>query len=180
MRSSFETLKSSLVFTKINIHARQRTCTCSTVKTVDLAHIIPPSRWRGTDGICVLGRAPVSVSRYSPLPPPLLWHMGCIGIWVCHKHPFLLIFCWIDCSGFIVRLEKFSIIWRRHHIAGEGLQNLDLCSALMAIEQWGFFNVPHLLCHGACIYNCQIQGHVTLTPIAERLAVELSLPVFTT
>ena len=30
----------------------------------------------------------------------------------------------------------------------------------------------HLLCHG------HLQGPVTLTPIAERLAVELSLPVF--
>ena len=26
--------------------------------------------------------------------------------------------------------------------------NFDLCSALMAIEQWGFFSVPHLLWHG--------------------------------
>jgi hypothetical protein len=30
-------------------------------------------------------------------------------------------------------------------IAGEGLQNLDLCSALRAIEQGGIFIVPHLL-----------------------------------
>ena len=41
-----------------------------------------------------------------------------------------------------------------------GLQILSfICSSLMVIELWGF---------------------VTLTPIAERLAVELSLPVFTT
>jgi hypothetical protein len=30
-------------------------------------------------------------------------------------------------------------------IAGEGLQNLGLCSALMAIEQGGVFIVLHLL-----------------------------------
>jgi hypothetical protein len=30
-------------------------------------------------------------------------------------------------------------------IAGEGLQNLDLCSALKAFEQGGIFIVPHLL-----------------------------------
>jgi hypothetical protein len=30
-------------------------------------------------------------------------------------------------------------------IAGEGLQNLDLCSALRAFEQGGIFIVPHLL-----------------------------------
>ena len=31
-----------------------------------------------------------------------------------------------------------------------------LCFALMAIEQWGFFNMPHLLWHGASVYN----GHL--------------------
>jgi hypothetical protein len=30
-------------------------------------------------------------------------------------------------------------------IAGEGLQNLGLCSALGAFEQGGIFIVPHLL-----------------------------------
>jgi hypothetical protein len=30
-------------------------------------------------------------------------------------------------------------------IAGEALQNLGLCSALMAFEQGGIFFVPHLL-----------------------------------
>ena len=58
--------------------------------------------------------------------------------------------------------------------------NFDLCSALMAIEQWGFFNVPHLLRHGPALYNGHLRGPVTLTPVAERFAVELSLPVFTT
>ena len=47
----------------------------------------------------------------------------------------------------------------------------------MDIEQWGFFSVPHLLWHVASIYNGHIRGPVTLTPIAERLVVELSLLV---
>ena len=55
--------------------------------------------------------------------------------------------------------------------------NFDLCSALMAIEQWGFFSVPHLLWHQVFFYNGHLRGPVTLTPIAERMAVELSLPV---
>ena len=38
---------------------------------------------------------------------------------------------------------------------------------------------PHLLWHGAFIYNGQLQGPVTLTPNAECLAVDLSLPVIT-
>ena len=50
----------------------------------------------------------------------------------------------------------------------------------MAIEQWGFFNVPHQLRHGPTLYDGHLRGPVTLTPVAEGLVVELSLPVFTT
>ena len=39
-------------------------------------------------------------------------------------------------------------------ITDEGLQILTgLCSALMAIEQWRFFTVPHLLWHGTSVDN---------------------------
>ena len=65
-------------------------------------------------------------------------------------------------------------------IDGEGLQSLNLaCLALIAVEQWGFFSVPHLLWHGRTLYNGHLRGPVTLKPVAERLAVELSLPVLT-
>ena len=43
-----------------------------------------------------------------------------------------------------------------------------------------FFSVPHLLWHWISVYNGHLQEPVTLTPIAERLTVELSLPVITT
>ena len=33
-------------------------------------------------------------------------------------------------------------------ITGERLQIIDLCAALMATEQWGFFSLPHLLWQG--------------------------------
>ena len=56
----------------------------------------------------------------------------------------------------------------------------ELCPALMAIEHWRFFSVPHLLWHRASFYNGHLQWPVTLTPNAERLAVEKSLPVLTT
>ena len=84
-------------------------------------------------------------------------------------------------GGVIVLLENFHS-YGHVTIADEGLVNFDLCSALMhmAIEQWGFISVPHLLWHGASVYNGHLRGPMTLTPIAERLAVELSLPVFTT
>ena len=40
----------------------------------------------------------------------------------------------------------------------------------------------HVLLHGASIYryNGHLRGPATLAPVAEHLAVELSLPVFTT
>ena len=58
--------------------------------------------------------------------------------------------------------------------------NFGLCSAVMTIEQWGLFIVPHLMWHGVSVYNGHLRRRVTLTRIAELLAVELSLPVFTT
>ena len=80
---------------------------------------------------------------------------------------------------FVVPLENFSLIWRRHHYRWRAA-NFDLCSARVAIEQWVFFSVPHLLWHGASVYNGHLKGQLTLTPIAECVAVELFLPIFTT
>ena len=57
---------------------------------------------------------------------------------------------------FLVPLENFSLIWRRHHYRWRAA-NFDLCSALLAIEQWWSFSVSHLLWHGASVYN----GHHT-------------------
>ena len=53
-----------------------------------------------------------------------------------------------------------------------------LCSALMAIELWGIFSMPHLLWHGPTLHNGHLRGPVTLTTVVERLAVELSLTCF--
>ena len=85
---------------------------------------------------------------------------------------------WFVCLGFILPLENFSLIWRRHRWRAA---NFDLCSALMAIEQSGFLSVPYLLWHGASVYNLYyLRGPATLSPIIERSVVDLSLPVFTT
>jgi hypothetical protein len=48
---------------------------------------------------------------------------------------------------FYVPLKFLSLIWIMGDvtIAGEGLQNLGLCSALRAFEQRGIFIVPNLL-----------------------------------
>ena len=89
----------------------------------------------------------------------------------------------IVCLEFFIPLETFSLIYKCHHcqwrvIASEGLQILTY--PLMAIEQWGFFSGRHLLWQGASVYNGHLRGPVTHTPIAECLAVELTLPVLTT
>ena len=93
-----------------------------------------------------------------------------------HQLFIMFIFFWFVCVGFTIPLENFSLIRRRHHYRRRAA-NFDLCSALMVIEQWGFFSVSHLLWYGASFYNGHLRGPVTLTPIAERLPVELSLLV---
>ena len=81
------------------------------------------------------------------------------------------------CLGIFIPLEKCSLIWRRLHYRWRPA-NVDLYLILMSIEQWGFFNVPHLMWHRTPVYNAHHLWPVTLSPIAKRLAVELPLPVF--
>ena len=79
---------------------------------------------------------------------------------------------------FVVPLENFSLIWRLHLYQWRAA-NFNQCSALMTMDKWGFFSLPHLVWHGTSAYNGNLQGPVTLTLIADRFAVELLLPVFT-
>ena len=51
------------------------------------------------------------------------------------------------CMELIIPLENFSLIQIRHHYRWMAAK-IDLYSAHTAIEQWGFFSVPHLLWHG--------------------------------
>ena len=90
-----------------------------------------------------------------------------------------LFYLFVCMFGIFVPLENLSLMWRRHHYRWKAA-NFDLCSIFMATERWGFLSLPHLLCHGASVYNGHLRGPVTLTPTAEHLAVKLSLPVFTT
>ena len=72
--------------------------------------------------------------------------------------------------------QEFSFMWRHYHYLWRATI-FYLYSALKTIEQWGFFNEPHLLWHKPTLYNGHPRGPVTLIPVAEPLAVELSLPV---
>ena len=66
-------------------------------------------------------------------------------------------------------------------ITGEGLQILTY-----SLHWWQFSIEGSLLCHllwhgtSILIYNGHFEGPVTLIPVAERLAVEMILPVLTT
>ena len=46
---------------------------------------------------------------------------------------------------------------------------------MLVLMSSGFFSVPHLLWLRRFVYNGHLRGPATLTPITERLAVELSL-----
>jgi hypothetical protein len=62
-----------------------------------------------------------------------------------HQNDWLIIYCF----------TSHSRIFHLHGdvtIAGEGLQNLGLCSAHRAIEQGGIYIVPHLLWHGTSVF----------------------------
>ena len=74
------------------------------------------------------------------------------------QHLFYLYFQCIFLSIFSKSPSRYHYRWRA--------SNFDLCSALMTIEQWGFFSVPHLVWYGTSVYNGHLRGPVTLTPIA--------------
>ena len=64
-------------------------------------------------------------------------------------------------------------------IADEGLQILSYARQSRPLSCEGSLTC-HLYCDtGASVQNGHLRGPVTLTPTAERLAVKLSLPVFT-
>ena len=47
----------------------------------------------------------------------------------------------------LVAIEDFSLTLRRHYY-GFRVSDLDLCSVLTVIEQWGIISVPYLMCKG--------------------------------
>ena len=78
-----------------------------------------------------------------------------------------------------VPLENCSLRWRWHYYRCRAT-NFDLFSALSVIDQKGFSGAPHLLWHRTYIYDGHLRGPMTLSLVAERQTVELSLPVLTT
>jgi hypothetical protein len=64
----------------------------------------------------------------------------------------------IDYLRFYVLLKNIFHLYGDVTIAGEGLQNLGLCSALRAFEQGEIVIVPHLLWHGASVFPVLSEG----------------------
>jgi hypothetical protein len=67
-------------------------------------------------------------------------------------HSEIISFYLINYLLFHVPLKLFYL-YRDVTIAGEGLQNLGLYSALRAFEQGGIFIVLHLLWHGTSVFS---------------------------
>jgi hypothetical protein len=65
---------------------------------------------------------------------------------------------WLIIYGFTSRSRIFHL-YGDVVIAGEGLQNLTLCSALRAFEQGGIFIVPHLLWHRTSVFLVSSEEH---------------------
>ena len=60
----------------------------------------------------------------------------------------MICFCLFVCvlvRGFSSHSRIFHSLLKTHYYRWRAT-NFELCSALMAIEQWGFFNVPHQRC----------------------------------
>ena len=80
--------------------------------------------------------------------------------------------------GFSVPLENFSLIWRRQ-MAGEGLQMLTFVRLSLPFRSEGS-STCHTYCDTGESFISHLRGPVTLTPVAERLAVKLSLLILIT
>jgi hypothetical protein len=74
-----------------------------------------------------------------------------IKFWMCQKCGTMID--WLNIYCFTSRSRIFHL-YEDVTIAGEGLQNLGLCSALRAFEQRGIFIVPHLLWHDTSVFRC--------------------------
>ena len=73
-----------------------------------------------------------------------------------------------DCFGGFRFIREFLT-----HMETLPLPAKDCKVWICPLSSEGFFNVSYLLWHGTSVYKCNLR------PVAERLAVELSLPVFT-
>jgi hypothetical protein len=77
--------------------------------------------------------------------------------WITTLHTCMCWFHWLIIYGFMSR-TRFFHLYGDVTVAGEGLQNVGLWSALRAFEQGGIFIVPHLLWHGTSVFPVSSDG----------------------
>ena len=92
----------------------------------------------------------------------------CVGLWSTYSDLICLF-------GVFRPTEEFFTHKETSQSPGEGLQILT-----QTRHSWPLSSEGSIACHIYCDTGHYIWWPVTLTSIAERLAVELSLPVFTT
>ena len=78
----------------------------------------------------------------------------------CCKWNLTLTCLFVSLFGIFRLTWNFSLILIRHNTSqpGKGCKFWPMLG--MAIEQWGFFSVPHPLWHGASVYNGHLRGLV--------------------
>ena len=92
-------------------------------------------------------------------------------------HLFRSRFCALfSLHGFFRPIREFFTHLERSPLPVKGYKCWPIIATHLAIEQWEFFNLPSYCVMGEP-FIIVISEYVTLTPVAERLAVELWLPV---
>ena len=87
---------------------------------------------------------------------------GDVSIWAKNYRAGRLFVC---LSGVLHSTREFFTLMIHHHYRLRA-SNFDQYSAHMTIEQWGFFNVPRLLCQRASVYNGHLREPVTIRNVA--------------
>ena len=91
-----------------------------------------------------------------------------------------LLYCWVYIKQFVWVISSHSRMFHSYGdfaITGQRLQIFTYARASWPLSSDSFKLATHTV---TSVYNGHHRGPVTLAPIAERLAMELSLPVFTT
>jgi hypothetical protein len=100
-----------------------------------------------------------SVNCNLELFSPKAWSINPIAILI-HSSPSPYVTEWCKMIDYLLftSCSRIFHLYGEVTITGEGLQNLDLCSALRAFEQGGIFIVPHLLWHWASVFPVSSEG----------------------
>jgi hypothetical protein len=96
---------------------------------------------------------------------------------LCLRGKYFILIDWLIICGF-TSCSRIFHLYGDVTIAGEGLQNLGLCSALRAFEQGGIFIVPHLLWHRTSVFPVSSEGtpHSIASYDSQEDADDLFLP----